>query len=81
MMKCWNEDSESRPLFEDLVRLTADILNDARQSVKRRSRTSEPSSAVTKASNPYENGIKTEETRYAVWLHLVGAKARKKGAT
>nr|CAB3263366.1 uncharacterized protein LOC780869 [Phallusia mammillata] len=56
--KCWMEEPDSRPTFEELVNMTSNLVRDAKKSVRRRNPSSEAGSSIataSKSSNPYQN--------------------------
>ena len=61
MKQCWDDDGDARPTFAELVQSTSRILGDARQSIKRKSRSSEASSTNHKSSYPYQNSNGDDE--------------------
>ena len=68
MKKCWDEDADRRPTFEELVQSTSTILRDAKQSMKGRNRSSDASSS--KGANPYQDNT-TEGDENVYVLHYV----------
>ena len=46
MEKCWLDDTERRPTFEELVTITTKIVRDARRSVKHRKHSCDSSSSA-----------------------------------
>eukprot|EP00059_Ciona_intestinalis_P009261 XP_009860631.1 uncharacterized protein LOC780869 [Ciona intestinalis] len=60
MEKCWLDDTERRPTFEELVTITTKIVRDARRSVKHRKHSCDSSSSAGSDNplNPYQNSVK-----------------------